>query len=400
VRDVVFTNVRTLWSKKGGNRVATSLVENTQGQAGTVVVKNGKIECAGSSQDCFAMAQAGDMDVIDLQGGSIAPGLISFGTGLGLTEITSEYSTNDGTVADSLGGKVPSIAGGDDAIIQAYDGLQFGGRDTLLTFRAGVTTAVTPPTGGHISGLSTAFYLGAEHKLQEGAIVKDIVALHVAIGHIGSQGPSISTQIATLRRLLLSERKSESGESENWFKEAAQGNVPLIVNVNKADHIASLLVLKKQVEKKTGKTLRLSFARALEAHLLAEEIAEAGVGVILVPVRSFPRTFDQLRIIPGPPLSEDTPVSALLRHNVTVGLGVDEKSEASAARFDVGWAALDGNGKISKEQAIALATTNLEKIFGIDTQNDFVAYHGGDIFDMQSKVVAVMSARRGQVAVF
>ncbi|KDQ09069.1 hypothetical protein BOTBODRAFT_165096 [Botryobasidium botryosum FD-172 SS1] len=405
VRDVVFTNVRTLWGKEGGSHVAVPLAgdanANAKSQAGTVVVKNGKIECAGSSQDCLAMAQAGDMDVIDLQGGSVAPGLISFGTPLGLAEITSEYSTNDGPVADPLEDKVPSIAGGDDAVIQACDGLQFGGRDTLLTFRAGVTAAVTPPTGGHISGLSTAFYLGAEHKLQAGAVIKDIAALHVAVGHLGlKEGPSISTQIATLRRLLLSERKSESGESENWFKEAAHGNIPLIVKVDKADHMATLLVLKKQVEGKTGKTLRLSFAGGLEAHLLAKEIGEAGVGVILNPVRSFPTTFDQLRIIPGPPLSEDTPISALLKHNVTVGLGVEDKSEAPGARFDIGWAALDGNGKISKEQAIALATTNLEKIFGIDTQGDFVAYHGGDVFDMESKAVAVMSARREQVALF
>ncbi|KDQ21358.1 hypothetical protein BOTBODRAFT_25793 [Botryobasidium botryosum FD-172 SS1] len=396
VRDMVFMNVQTLRTGKGGSHVAASL------SGGMVVVKNGEIECAGSSQDCLAMARAGDMDVIDLHDGSIAPGLISFGTPLGLVEIYAEYSINDGPVADPLNGnRIPSIVGGDNAIIQAHDGLQFGGRDTLLTFRAGVTTAVTPPAGGHISGLSTAFYLGAEHKLQAGAVIKDIAALHVAVGHLDVEaGPSISTQIATLRRLLLPERKSESDESENWFKEAAQGNIPLIVNVDKVDHMATLLVLKKQVEKKTGKTLRLSFAGGLEAHLLAKEIGEAGVGVILNPVRSFPTTFDQLRIIPGPPLSEDTPNSALLRHNVTVGLGVEEKSQASGARFDVGWVALDGNGKISQEQAIALATTNLEKIFDIDTQGDFVAYRGGDVFDTQSKAVAVISARRGQVALF
>jgi len=90
-------------------------------------------------------------------------------------------------------------------------------------------------------------------------------------------------------------------------------------------------------------------------------------------------------------------VSLLLRHNVTVGLGIEEKSEAPGVRFDVGWAALDGNGKISREQAIALASTNLEKLFGIDAGGDFVAYRGGDVFDQKSKVVAVMSANRGEV---
>jgi len=51
-----------------------------------------------------------------------------------------------------------------------------------------------------------------------------------------------------------------------------------------------------------------------------------------------------------------------------------------------------------KEQATKLVTTNLEKIFDINTDGDFVAYCGGDMFDIQSKVVAILSARRGEVA--
>lgn len=49
--------------------------------------------------------------------------------------------------------------------------------------------------------MSTAFSTGAAHALQEGAVIQDIAALHVNIGH--STSVSVSTQIAALRHLLL-----------------------------------------------------------------------------------------------------------------------------------------------------------------------------------------------------
>ena len=68
-----------------------------------------------------------------------------------------------------------------------------------------------------------------------------------------------------------------------------------------------------------------------------------------------------------------------------------------------GHAALDANGRINRAQALALASTNLEKIFGIESDagsGDWVAYKGGDIFEMSSKVVAIASGRRRRVDMF
>jgi len=70
-------------------------------------------------------------------------------------------------------------------------------------YQAGVTTGITAPRSrGFLSGFSTAFATGAGHKLEKGAVVQDVAALHVRIGHFSSS-PGISTQIAGLRRLLL-----------------------------------------------------------------------------------------------------------------------------------------------------------------------------------------------------
>lgn len=60
-----------------------------------------------------------------------------------------------------------------------------------------------------------------------------------------------------------------------------------------ADVIATLITLKKEVDKATHQNLKLTLVGAAEGHLLAREIGDAGVGVILVPSRSFPGTWQQ-----------------------------------------------------------------------------------------------------------
>jgi hypothetical protein len=48
--------------------------------------------------------------------------------------------------------------------------------------------------------------------------------------------------------------------------------VPLVVEVNSADIMATLLILKAEAEERWGTNMRMVFSGATEAHLLAEEI--------------------------------------------------------------------------------------------------------------------------------
>ena len=55
---------------------------------------------------------------------------------------------------------------------------------------------------------------------------------------------------------------------------------------------------------------------------------------------------------------------------------------------------------MNKRQAYALASTNLDKLLGIKHNGedaDLVAIEGGSLFDLSSKVVAVVSPQRGLV---
>ncbi|KAL5495679.1 hypothetical protein ACEPAI_1142 [Sanghuangporus weigelae] len=404
---VIFTNITSLIARVPSEETNVALFEsNSFEDRGILVSRAGKVVCAGNRDSCPQFLRDSDAIIVDLKGGAITPGLISFGSNLGLEEIQGEISTIDGPVADPLHKDLPSILG-DRLLVRAADGLQFATRNAYLGYRAGVTVGVISPitydvfTGirGILSGLSGAFSLGSAHKLEEGAVVQNAVAVHVAIGHSVASG-SVSTQIAALRHLLLD---PPSGDAEKWFKEVANDQRTLVVHAESADVIATLVQLKKEVEESTGATMRLTFFGASEAHLLAAELAEAGVGIIIAPSRPLPKTWERRRIVPGPPITKDSAISLLLAHNITVGIGVEEAWSVRNTRFDVPWAALESSGKISKSQALALASTNLEKLLGLDIDpelSDLVVTEKGDLFDFEGKVVGVISPRKGTVDLF
>jgi hypothetical protein len=186
-----------------------------------------------------------------------------------------------------------------------------------------------------------------------------------------------------------------------------QGKITLVVHTHSADIIATLIELKREVERHTKARIKLTIAGGGEAHLLAKELGQAKVGVILNPVRPFPAAWASRRILPGPPLTEDSQILHLLKHKVTVGVGILEAWEAQNGRLDLGWVAVEAGGRIPKEQALMLGTVNMVKLLGCKEddlesvwEDELVATAGGDLLELGSKVVAVASPRRGFVDVF
>ena len=100
---------------------------------------------------------------------------------------------------------------------------------------------------------------------------------------------------------------------EKHAQHCKQGIIPLVIEVDNLDIMASLLILKADVEDKIGSRMKMVFSGAMEAHLLAEEIGKckvagggvsschrflgyADVGVILNPSRPNPIVWDQRRV--------------------------------------------------------------------------------------------------------
>jgi hypothetical protein len=125
-------NVTSVWV--GQDEDGSPLFDGSVDGPRDVLIRNGVIVCVtimGSMCLTDADLVTNIAREVDLKGGSLAPGLVTFGSPLGLEEINLEPSTNDGTVPDALTGSVPSIVGGTNAIIRAVDGLAFNGRNLL-----------------------------------------------------------------------------------------------------------------------------------------------------------------------------------------------------------------------------------------------------------------------------
>ncbi|PVF97468.1 hypothetical protein CPB86DRAFT_807236 [Serendipita vermifera] len=396
VDSVVFFNVRTIYEE---DEITGKLVSQqlSQGDApGIVVVHKGEIVCRGVEAQCSEQQrQLSSFDTIDVQGGVIAPGFLSYGGSIGLIEIEAESSTNDGVAFAPFKEEVPEIIG-DEPLMRAADGLQFNGRDTLLAYRSGVTTAVTAPVhSSFIGGLSVAFSIGAENRLSKGAIVKNIAAIHVTIDH-DRKKPSVSSQIAALRHLLSRKSKGTIGK---YFSMAADGQIPLVVHTDNVDVIATLLDLLDELSQKVDAEVKLTISGGAEAHLLARELGAAGVGVILTRPRPFPTRWSGQQILPGLPLTSKSAVQVFLDNSVTVGFGIEENWQARNAWFDAAWEAINAGGDLDRETALGLISVNLEKLLGLELKGhrEMVVWRGGDVFDMHSKVVAVISKPRQQV---
>ena len=133
--DVLFTNVTDVYmparSEIRHSQLFRAVVDG-QVFPPSVLVQKGRITCMGRCTQEKVMAQTEDVTIIDLEGGALSPGLVSFGAPLGLEEIQAEKSTNDGMVIDPLTAVTPKILDdGEGGIIRAADGLAFMGRDTL-----------------------------------------------------------------------------------------------------------------------------------------------------------------------------------------------------------------------------------------------------------------------------
>lgn len=172
-----------------------------------------------------------------------------------------------------------------------------------------MTQGVTPPqSSSFFQGLSFAFSTSAEHPLSDNAILNPSAALHL---QLDNSQYSVSTKLAVLRRLLQN-GTGEDTELTRLVNEVKHGAKTLVVHVNKADYIATLVRLKRDV----APGMKLTILGGAESWIVADELAKEDVGVIVSPARSFPGTWDQRRILPGPPLSQHTLPSYLAERGV------------------------------------------------------------------------------------
>lgn len=226
-------------------------------------------------------------------------------------------------------------------------------------------------------------------------IINQEAALHFTINH-GSK-LTVSQQIAGIRELLL--RHADKNDESNVFARAAQGKLPVVVETNDKDEIASIIQMKQQVLNK----VQFIILGGAESHLVAKHLARNRIPVILMPARCYASTWQSRLCLYGPPLTPETVLDVLVRHGVTVGLASTEFENGDARNliWEAGWN-LAHNAHLSEEEAIGLVTWNVAEMFGLDRPEnpspagvlrqgrkaDFVAYNGNP-FEFGTSVLMV-----------
>ncbi|TKY87991.1 hypothetical protein EX895_003087 [Sporisorium graminicola] len=397
----VFTNVSQRFFRRRGSVSSETFAPST----GQIVVAGGKVLCSGETCSASVCASPA-VNIIDARGGAVLPGITSYGSNLGLTDIVSEPEASDGYTLDPVTSS-NAIAQTSEYLrtwptARAVDGLQWGGHDLVRARASGVTRAIVfPQSDTFFSGVSVKFDTGARNVLSQGAVDVEEVAAHVTLTHNGAGRPSISEQLGLLRRLLAAGAADDAagaskGEGESVWQRVAVGKLPLVVTALRADHISQVLRLVDAFPK-----VKLVISGAAEGHLVADELARRNVGVLLIP-QTWPRTFDELRGLSGPPLTRETTLSVLLKAGVKVAFKIEEAWMASNLFWDATRAALETDGLVHKHQIVELVSSAIDDVLGIggehgaQGEHEFVVYDGNP-FEYGAKVLAVHSVRGVEV---
>ncbi|TDZ13902.1 hypothetical protein Cob_v013052 [Colletotrichum orbiculare MAFF 240422] len=360
IKDIVFTGVSNVWLS-GEER--TSADESVN-----VVVSGGAIKCIGACAEEVAAANSSSKEIIYLKNGHITESFVAFGSSIGLNEIDAEGDTDNG--------RSPGFSRG-------LDGLALDNKKLRVALRYGVTKAISAPKfSGQAthSGTSVGFNTGALHALEKGAVWGDDVALHRTLSLAAKTGesPSISGAIGALRHTLLEAIASNDTGSDPfseavYLKKVVNGELPLVLTVHSADTIVAILRLKSSVEEALAAQsqsvespkLRVAIIGGAESHLVAPELASAGVGVVLSPFQSYSTTWDQRRSLTGAPLTNGTAIDTLLDAGVVAAIGLEEDWLIRDLGLLAGVAYKNGGSRLSQKKALDLVSSNVYKILGI-----------------------------------
>ncbi|KAF9880088.1 amidohydrolase [Colletotrichum karsti] len=391
--DVVFTGISEVVLSLKASGVAAD------GETYNVAISNGKITCVGLCKAELEMASRTEGAVISVKNGYLSPAFTAFGSTLGLNFVETERATDNGDDGGHFS--------------RGVDGLALDNEKLRVAHRYGVTRAISAPKfagGGTHHGTSAGFLTGAETVLDSGAVFARDAALHYTLDLSAKRGvdgaSTTSAAVGELRHKLLKAVASAASDEpirlEESYSEAAflrkviREKFPLAITVHSADTIAALIDVKASVERamkelNVGQTLRVIVVGGAEAHMVAKDLASAGVGVVLAPAQSFAVSWDQRRALTGAPLTNGTAIDALVDAGVVTAIGLEEDWLVRDLGLLAGVAYKNGEGRLPEKDAIGLISRNIVSMLGLEPASpyqDFVIFRGSPL-EIDSNVMAV-----------
>jgi imidazolonepropionase-like amidohydrolase len=323
-------------------------------QNGTVLIRDGRIVAVGQNVAVPAGARR-----IDARGGIVTPGLFESGTNLGLVEVEAVQEAADFRIQQQN-----QIA----AAFNVADGLNPNSMLIPITRVAGVTTAVSRPSGGLISGQAVVIdLLGRD---MDAMLVRNPVGMFANMGESAQTAGRGARGGTSLRiREVLEDARAYARNRANFDRGATrefaasrldlealqpvlQGRLPLVLEAHRASDIQTALRIAREYN------LRLIVYGGTEAWMVADDLARARVPVIVKVLNNLPRSFEAL----GATYEN---AARLRRAGVQVAITTGESFKSFNLRQEAGNAVAYG---LPYEEALRAITLAPAQIWGLERE--------------------------------
>jgi len=333
---------------------------------GVVVISDDKISAVGGSDTAVPEGYR----VIDASGKQVTPGLISAYSAIGLEEVSLEGSTLDHSITNTF-----YTAG-----FEAAKGFNPDTPIIAINRIEGLTRAVIAPGGGipFNQNNNKSIFAGQAGMIHLGGGNDAVTDLEAAVvvypgnGDVGAaRGAILDYLVGALKESAPPKGKkkkkaaapngnggrfAKSPEDKAALARVVTGEEPLYIAENKASKILQLIEIKKEFE-----DMNLIVLGGAEAWMVADELAAAGVSVVIDGTSNLPGDFDQL----GATLYNAARLEAAGVEFAIVAGGFSSAHNARLLPQDAGNAVANG---LSWQGALMAITINPAKMFGIDDE--------------------------------
>ncbi|HEX8393635.1 MAG TPA: amidohydrolase family protein, partial [Longimicrobium sp.] len=320
---------------------------------GTVIITNGRIAAVGAGIPVPAGART-----IDARGKVVTPGLFESSTNMALVEVGSLDATNDARMENDK-----------DQVSAAFnvsDGINPRSVVIPVTRIAGVTTVISRPAGGLISGQGIGIDL-IGNNVADMLIRPGPIAMFASVSeNVHEAGNGTRGGVFMRMREVLEDARAwnrnpqafERGETRDFsvsrldlaaLQPVLRGEMPLVVEAHRASDIQATIRLAQEYN------LRLIITGGTEAWMVAGDLARARVPVLVRVLRNLPESYESLG-------ARYENAALLRRAGVQVAITTGETFQAYNIRQEAGNAVAYG---LPYDEALRAVTLAPAQIFGV-----------------------------------